>query len=85
MSSDGIIEMPYSNLRKKLEELGFSDNPEGWEGDANTRTFRRDMMGLGTPHYVTIKYDSDAATVYPPTIRHLLKSLQIEVSAFLEA
>jgi hypothetical protein len=43
------------------------------------------MMGLGTPHYVTIKYDSDAATVYPPTIRHLLKSLQIEVSAFLEA
>lgn len=85
MSPDGINQMPYSELRRKLEELGFSDNPEGWDGPDNTRTFRVDMMGCGTPYYYTLKFKGDGAIVYPPTIRHLLQALQIQTSAFIEA
>lgn len=85
MSGDGLAPMQYSELRRKLESLGYSDDPGHWDGPSNTRTFYRDMMGLGTPWYGTVVYKGDDAIVRPATIRGLLKSLSVTTAGFLEA
>jgi hypothetical protein len=85
MSSDGLCPITFEELRRKLESLGFSDDPLAWDGPTDTRTFFKDMMGLGTPYYYTVAYKGDNVVIRVPTLRKLIAALGVPAAAFLEA
>ncbi|MEX2218117.1 MAG: hypothetical protein WD749_05100 [Phycisphaerales bacterium] len=75
--------MTYAEMRNRLGDHGIHEDME-WDAPAGTRTFRKVMMGLGTPGYYTLRYRGDTATVYPPTLAHIAATFHLPPEALAE-